>query len=233
MRVPGRRTAYRDAGDIPSFGDSDMPYPTRESNTMFTGIVQATGRIEERIEHGSGDVSLVVATGTIDAAGIAIGDSICVSGVCLTAVEVTPTGFRTDVSAESLARTTLRDIVAGDRVNLETALTPDTRLGGHLVSGHVDGIAEVVARWDDARSVRFEIRVPEGLARYIAEKGSVCVDGTSLTVNGVRGAVFDVNIVPHTLAATTLGDLVPGSAANIEVDQIARYVERLLAYRET
>ena len=200
---------------------------------MFTGIVQAVGRIEERIEHGSGDVSLIVATGSIDAAGIAIGDSICVSGVCLTAVEVMPAGFRTDVSAESLARTTLRDLVAGGRVNLETALTPDTRLGGHLVSGHVDGIAEVVARWDDARSVRFEVRVPEALARYIAEKGSVCVDGTSLTVNGVRGAVFDVNIVPHTLAATTLGDLVPGSAVNIEVDQIARYVERLLAYRET
>ena len=199
---------------------------------MFTGIVQAVGRIEERIEHGSGDVSLVVATGTIDAAGIAIGDSICVSGVCLTAVEVTPAGFRTDVSAESLARTTLGDLAAGGHVNLETALTPETRLGGHLVSGHVDGIAEVVARWDDARSVRFEVRVPEGLARYIAEKGSVCVDGTSLTVNGVRGAVFDVNIVPHTLAATTLGDLAPGSAVNIEVDQIARYVERLLAYRE-
>ena len=199
---------------------------------MFTGIVQAVGRIEERIEHGSGDVSLVVATGTIDAAGIAIGDSICVSGVCLTAVEVTPAGFRTDVSAESLARTTLGDLAAGGRVNLETALTPETRLGGHLVSGHVDGIAEVVARWDDARSVRFEVRVPEGLARYIAEKGSVCVDGTSLTVNGVRGAVFDVNIVPHTLAATTLGDLAPGSTVNIEVDQIARYVERLLAYRE-
>ena len=199
---------------------------------MFTGIVQATGRIEERIEHGSGDVSLVVATGTIDAAGIAIGDSICVSGVCLTAVEVTPAGFRTDVSAESLARTTLGDLAAGGRVNLETALTPETRLGGHLVSGHVDGIAEVVARWDDARSVRFEVRVPEGLARYIAEKASVCVDGTSLTVNGVRGAVFDVNIVPHTLAATTLGDLAPGSTVNIEVDQIARYVERLLAYRE-
>ena len=200
---------------------------------MFTGIVQTVGRIEERIEHGSGDVSLVVATAAIDAADIAVGDSICVSGVCLTAVEVTPAGFRTDVSAESLARTTLGGLAAGSRVNLETALTPETRLGGHLVSGHVDGIAEVVARWDDARSVRFEFRVPEALARYIAEKGSVCVDGTSLTVNGVHGAVFDVNIVPHTLAATTLGDLGPGSTVNIEVDQIARYVERLLAYRET
>ena len=200
---------------------------------MFTGIVQTVGRIEERIEHGSGDISLVVATAAIDAADIAVGDSICVSGVCLTAVEVTPAGFRTDVSAESLARTTLGGLAAGSRVNLETALTPETRLGGHLVSGHVDGIAEVVARWDDARSVRFELRVPAALARYIAEKGSVCADGTSLTVNGVRGAVFDVNIVPHTLAATTLGDLGPGSTVNIEVDQIARYVERLLAYRET
>ena len=200
---------------------------------MFTGIVRTVGRLEERIEHGSGDTSLIVATAAIDTADIAVGDSICVSGVCLTAVEVTPAGFRTDVSAESLARTTLNGLAAGSRVNLETALTPDTRLGGHLVSGHVDGIAEVVARWDDARSVRFEFRVPEALARYIAEKGSVCIDGTSLTVNGVHGAVFDVNIVPHTLAATTLGDLGPGSTVNIEVDQIARYVERLLAYRET
>ena len=200
---------------------------------MFTGIVQAVGRIEKRIEHSAGDVSFVVVTGDIDPAGIAVGDSVCVSGVCLTAVEATQTGFRTDVSAESLARTTLRDLAAGSRVNLETALTPDTRLGGHLVSGHVDGIAQVLARWDDARSVRFEFRVPETLAKYIAEKGSVCIDGTSLTVNGVDGSDFDVNIVPHTLAATTLGELGPGSAVNIEVDQIARYVERLLSYRET
>ena len=200
---------------------------------MFTGIVQAVGRIEERIEHASGDVSLVVATAAISAADIAVGDSICVSGVCLTAVEATQTGFRTDVSAESLARTTLRDLASGSQVNLESALTPDTRLGGHLVSGHVDGIAQVLARWDDARSVRFEFRVPEALAKYIAEKGSVCIDGTSLTVNGVDGADFDVNIVPHTLTATTLGELGPGSAVNIEVDQIARYVERLLSYRET
>ena len=200
---------------------------------MFTGIVQAVGRIEERIEHASGDVSLVIATAAISAADIAVGDSICVSGVCLTAVEATPTGFRTDVSAESLARTTLRDLASGNQVNLESALTPDTRLGGHLVSGHVDGIAQVLARWDDARSVRFEFRVPEALAKYIAEKGSVCIDGTSLTVNGVDGADFDVNIVPHTLTATTLGELGPGSAVNIEVDQIARYVERLLSYRET
>ena len=200
---------------------------------MFTGIVQAVGRIEERIEHSSGDVSLAVDTGAVPPADIAVGDSICVGGVCLTAVEVTPAGFRTDVSVESLARTTLRDLAAGGRVNLETALTPQTRLGGHLVSGHVDGIARVTARWDDARSVRLAFRVPETLARYVAEKGSVCIDGTSLTVNGVDGAIFDVNVVPHTLAATTLGDLRPGSSVNIEVDQIARYVERLLSYRET
>ena len=200
---------------------------------MFTGIVQAVGRIEERIEHPSGDVSLLVDTAAIPAADIAVGDSICVSGVCLTAIEVTPAGFRTDVSAESLARTTLGNLAAGRRVNLETALTPQTRLGGHLVSGHVDGIGELLARRDDARSVRFEFRAPESLARYIAEKGSVCIDGTSLTVNSVAGAAFDVNIVPHTLRATTLGELLPGSAVNVEVDQIARYVERLLACRET
>ena len=200
---------------------------------MFTGIVQAVGLIEERVEHSSGDVSLVIDTATIPAAGIAVGDSICVSGVCLTAIEVTPAGFRTDVSAESLARTTLGDHEAGRRVNLETALTPETRLGGHLVSGHVDGIGQVLARWDDARSVRMTFRAPESLARYVAEKGSVCIDGTSLTVNGVDGATFDVNIVPHTLRATTLGALGPGSAVNIEVDQIARYVERLLSFRGT
>ena len=200
---------------------------------MFTGIVQTVGRIEERIEHPSGDVSLVIDTADIAAADIAVGDSICVSGVCLTAIEATVTGFRTDVSAESLARTTLGKREAGSRVNLEAALTPETRLGGHLVSGHVDGIAQVLARWDDARSVRFEFRVPEGLARYIAEKGSVSVDGISLTVNGVEGATFDVNIVPHTLRATTLVELEPGSTVNIEVDQIARYVERLISYRGT
>ena len=200
---------------------------------MFTGIVQTVGRIEKRIEHPSGDVSLVIDTADIAAADIAVGDSICVSGVCLTAIEATVTGFRTDVSAESLARTTLGKREAGSRVNLEAALTPETRLGGHLVSGHVDGIAQVLARWDDARSVRFEFRVPEGLARYIAEKGSVSVDGTSLTVNGVEGATFDVNIVPHTLSATTLVELEPGSTVNIEVDQIARYVERLISYRGT
>ena len=144
---------------------------------MFTGIVRTVGRIDERVEHAPGDVSFAVATAAIDPAGIAVGDSICISGACLTAVEVTPAGFRTDISAESLARTTLRGFAAGRRVNLETALKPDTPLGGHLVSGHVDGVAEVLARRGDARSVRFEIRAPDALARYVAEKGSVCIDG--------------------------------------------------------
>ena len=200
---------------------------------MFTGIVQAVGRIEQRFEHPSGDVSLAIDTAGLSAADIAVGDSICVSGVCLTAVEVTPADFRTDVSAESLARTTLGSLEAGRRVNLEAALTPETRLGGHLVSGHVDGIAQVLARRGDARSVRLEFRAPGTLARYLAEKGSVSIDGASLTVNAVDGATFDVNIVPHTLEATTLGELEPGCAVNIEVDQIARYVERLLSCRET
>ena len=200
---------------------------------MFTGIVQAIGRIEARVEHPCGDASLLVDTTTISPVEIAVGDSICVSGACLTAIEVMPAGFRADVSSESLARTTLGTLEAGSRVNLETALTPQTRLGGHLVSGHVDGVGQVSARWDDARSVRLQFEVPPTLARYIVEKGSVCIDGTSLTVNGVDGSVFDVNIVPHTLQATTLGDLGPGHSVNVEVDQIARYVERLLAWRET
>ena len=200
---------------------------------MFTGIVEATGRIDERIEHPAGDVSFVISSAAIDPNDISIGDSICVSGVCLTAVEVTPPGFRTDVSAQSLARTTLRDLTPGARVNLETALTPDTRLGGHLVSGHVDGVAKVLARHGDARSIRFEIQAPDPLARYIAEKGSVCIDGVSLTVNEVNGAAFNVNIIPHTLEATTLGKIEAGHMVNLEVDQIARYVERLVSYRET
>ena len=181
----------------------------------------------------SGDVSLLVATEGVDAAGIAVGDSICVSGVCLTAVELTQGGFRTDVSVESLARTTLGRLAAGSRVNLEASLTLESRLGGHLVSGHVDGIAQVIGRRDDARSVRMEFQAPDSLARYIAEKGSVCIDGTSLTVNRVDGPTFDVNIVPHTLVATTLGALGTGDRVNIEVDSIARYVERLLSFRET
>jgi len=194
---------------------------------MFTGIIQATGRIAT-IESKGGDSRVRVDTGKLDMSDVALGDSIAVNGVCLTAVKVEAAAFWADVSGETLARTTFGQQGAGAPVNLEKALTPTTHLGGHLVSGHVDGIGEVAERHDDARSVRFRIQAPDGLARYIAEKGSICVDGVSLTVNAVEGAAFDLNIVPHTLEETTLGAYRPGRAVNLEVDIIARYLERLL-----
>jgi riboflavin synthase len=194
---------------------------------MFTGIIQAVGTIAA-LEPRGGDVRLRIATGALELHDVRRGDSIAVSGVCLTAVELPGDGFWADVSGETLARTTLGGLCAGDRVNLEKALTPSTPLGGHLVSGHVDGVGQVLERSAAARSVRFRIEAPAALARYIAEKGSVCVDGVSLTVNAVDGAVFDLNIVPHTLQATTLEAWQAGRAVNIEVDLIARYLERLL-----
>ncbi len=194
---------------------------------MFTGIIQAVGKIAA-LEKRGGDARLRVATGKLDLADVRLGDSIAVNGVCLTAVEMDAKGFSADVSGETLARTTLGNLKPGDAVNLEKALTPTTRLGGHLVSGHVDGVGQVHERTQDARSVRFRIEVPVELAKYIAEKGSVCVDGVSLTVNAVDGAAFEINIVPHTLAETTLDELAPGRRVNIEVDILARYLERLL-----
>ena len=157
-----------------------------------------------------------------------VGDSIAVNGVCLTATSFADGGFWVDISGETLARTTFGEIAVGSKVNLEQSLTPTTRLGGHLVSGHVDGIGTVVSCWDQGRSLRFVIQAPSTLAKYIAEKGSMCVDGVSLTVNKVNGAYFDLNIVPHTLQETTLGELVAGSHVNLEVDILARYLERLL-----
>jgi riboflavin synthase len=194
---------------------------------MFTGIIQAVGRIAA-IEAPGGDARLHLDAGGLDMTDVRRGDSIAVNGVCLTAIECDRAGFRADVSGETLARTTLGGLRAGDRVNLEKALMPTSRLGGHLVSGHVDGVGEVRERRAEARSVRLRIEAPAGLAKYIAEKGSICVDGVSLTVNAVQGAAFDLNIVPHTLTATTLDDLGPGRAVNLEVDLIARYLERLL-----
>lgn len=194
---------------------------------MFTGIIQAIGEVRA-IETRGGDARLHVATGSLDLQGTRIGDSIAVNGVCLTAVELKRDGFRADVSGETLARTTLDAWRSGTPVNLEKALLPTTPLGGHLVSGHVDGVGRVMDRRDAARSVFFRIGAPEGLAKYIAEKGSVCIDGVSLTVNAVQGATFDLNIVPHTLQATTLGRLQAGQPVNIEVDLLARYLERLL-----
>jgi riboflavin synthase len=194
---------------------------------MFTGIIQAVGTLRA-IEHKGADARVRIASGGLDLAGVRLGDSIAVNGVCLTAVALPGDGFWADVSAETLARTTFADLRVGDAVNLEKALTPTTPLGGHLVSGHVDGIGTVVERSAAGRSVQFRLRAPDALARYIAEKGSICVDGISLTVNAVQGAEFLLNIVPHTLQETTMGGFAPGRRVNLEVDIIARYLERLL-----
>jgi len=194
---------------------------------MFTGIIQAIGTIG-RMEQRGGDLRLGVRTGKLDLAGVAIGDSIAVNGVCLTAVQLTGDGFAADVSRETLSLTSLGGLKVGSRVNLEKALTLSTPLGGHLVSGHVDGLGEVLERLDDARSVRFRLRAPVELARYIAQKGSICIDGTSLTVNEVNGRELTVNIVPHTLEETIMDGYGPGMRVNLEVDLIARYLERLL-----
>jgi riboflavin synthase len=194
---------------------------------MFTGIIQAVGTIAS-MENRGGDLRLGINTGKLPLEDVQLGDSIAVSGVCLTAVALSSTGFVADVSGETLGLTTLGRLSAGDRVNLEKALTLATRLGGHLVSGHVDGIGEITDRRADARSVRFNLRAPDALARYIAVKGSICIDGISLTVNAVDGATFELNVVPHTLAETTMQDFQPGTRVNLEVDLVARYLERLL-----
>jgi riboflavin synthase len=201
---------------------------------MFTGIVEAVGRVGALEEHGA-DRRLRIDGGIFDATALAtalaVGDSVSVNGVCLTASAVTPSGFYADVSAETLACTTIGDLRVGHGINLERALTPSTPLGGHLVSGHVDGTGTVLHRRDDARSVRFDIGLPAALARYVAVKGSICVDGVSLTVNAIGEQQFGVNIVPHTLTGSTLGDFTPGRRVNLEVDLIARYLERLLDAR--
>ncbi|MBK1645424.1 riboflavin synthase [Thiocapsa imhoffii] len=194
---------------------------------MFTGIIQAIGRIE-RLEPRGGDVRLTVAAGQLDLTGAKLGDSIAVNGVCLTAVTLGAAGFAADVSRETLALTTLGHLTPGSPVNLEPALTLATPLGGHLVSGHVDGIGQVITHQQDGRSWRLRIEAPSALARYIAPKGSISVDGTSLTVNQVDGARFDLNIVPHTLSETIIGTYRGGTRVNLEVDLIARYLERLL-----
>ncbi len=194
---------------------------------MFTGIIQAVGTIAATRARG-GDLRLRIATGTLDLGDVAPGDSIAVSGVCLTAVELPGDGFWADVSRETLEHTVLGELGPGDRVNLEKALTPTSRLGGHMVSGHVDGVGRIVDQREDARSRRFTVEAPPELARYIAARGSICVDGVSLTVNRVEGSRFELNIVPHTLAETTLDTWRPGRRVNLEVDLIARYLERLL-----
>jgi riboflavin synthase len=194
---------------------------------MFTGIILAIGKITA-IEHKAGECRFTVDTGKLPMADVQPGDSIAVNGVCLTAVELGSRFFCADVSNETLSRTTLHTAAVGTPVNLELALTPSSRLGGHIVSGHVDGIGAIIEKKPDGRSYRFKFKAPDPLARYIAEKGSICIDGISLTVNEVAGSVFGVNIVPHTLQETTLGFAAPGMKVNLEVDLLARYLERLM-----
>lgn len=194
---------------------------------MFTGIIESIGKIA-KMEQRGGDVRLHIATGKLDLSDVALGDSIAVNGVCLTAVVLPGDGFVADVSNETLSLTSLGQLSTGSPVNLEKALTMSTRLGGHLVSGHVDGLGEVIAKSEDARSIRFTVKAPDELAKYIAHKGSVTVDGTSLTVNAVKGAEFELNIVPHTAQETIMSEYEVGRKVNLEVDLVARYLERLL-----
>ena len=194
---------------------------------MFTGIILAVGKIVA-VQPKGGDFCLKIETGKLDLEGAALGDSIAVNGVCLTAIEIGANYFCADVSNETIARTSLKIAKAGAAVNLELALTPTTRLGGHIVSGHVDGLGLVISKYQDGRSFRYKFKAPDTIAKYIAEKGSICINGVSLTVNEVDGALFSVNIVPHTLKETTLDELAAGKEVNLEVDLLARYMERLM-----
>jgi riboflavin synthase len=195
---------------------------------MFTGIIKAMGTISA-IEKRGGDVRLSVRADEMPFSSYEVGESIAVNGVCLTAIALHEDSFDTDVSVETLDVTALNKIRVGDAVNLEPALSLGERLGGHLVSGHVDCVGKVLQRDADARSVRLTLEIAAEYARYVAKKGSVTVDGVSLTVNEVSGDKFEVNIIPHTAQATIIGDYVVGTTANIEVDLLARYIERLLA----
>jgi riboflavin synthase len=194
---------------------------------MFTGIIQTVGTIAA-IEPGTLDTRMTIAAGKLDLSDVKLGDSIAVSGACLTVVGLSDNRFSVDVSKETLACTTLGGLKVDSHVNLEKALTLSDRLGGHLVSGHVDGVGVVVSRTDLDRMVQFTVKAPEGLAKYIAKKGSICVDGTSLTINEIRGSEFELLLIPHTLQETIADNYQPGTQVNLEVDLIARYLERLM-----
>lgn len=199
---------------------------------MFTGIIESIGNIG-KIEKQSGDAKLTIQVGQLDMSDVALGDSIACNGVCLTAIAFNDNSYTADVSGETLRLTTLGDLSVDSPVNLEKALTPTTRLGGHLVSGHVDGIGEIISIKKDSRSIQYQIKAPQELAHYIAKKGSICVDGVSLTVNEVSDSIFDLNLVPHTLIETTASDYQVGTKVNLEVDLLARYLERLLTGQKT
>jgi riboflavin synthase len=194
---------------------------------MFTGIVLATGRVASITQKG-GDLDLAIDAGALDLKRVAVGDSVSVSGACLTATRIDARLFHADVSRETLAKTTLGTFKTGRRVNLEPSLRAGDPLGGHLVSGHVDAVGTLAELVQDARSWRLRFELPQALMRYVAPKGSICIDGVSLTVNEVSGRGFEVNIIPHTHEVTTLGDLAVGDGANVEIDLVARYLERLV-----
>ena len=194
---------------------------------MFTGIIEAVGHIAA-VDEQNGDMRLYVRTGSLDLSDVKLGDSIATNGVCLTAVELPGDGFIADVSRETLAHTRFHTLAVGERVNLEKALMPTSRLGGHIVTGHVDGLGEIVSRTEDARSIRFSVKAPRDLMRYFAAKGSVTVDGISLTVNDLDGDCLLLNIVPHTAQETIMNDYEEGRIVHLEIDIIARYLERLL-----
>ncbi|MGJ3494641.1 Riboflavin synthase [Piscirickettsia salmonis] len=194
---------------------------------MFTGLIAAVGRIESLLFQGE-DARLAIAADCLDLGDVALGDSIAVNGVCLTVVVCNRTSFSVDISIESLNLTTLKDLKSGSLVNLEKALQLSSRLGGHLVSGHVDGVGEVVAIEPSGRSYCYRIKAPSDLLRYIAVKGSICIDGVSLTVNYIDNDTFELNVIPHTQNKTIITNYRVGFKVNLEVDLLARYLERLL-----
>lgn len=198
---------------------------------MFTGIIIATGRLASLTEKG-GDLELGIDAAALDLQRVAIGDSVSVQGACLTVTRKQDTCFYADVSRETMAKTTLGALKPGSKVNLEPSLRAGDALGGHWVSGHVDTVGKLRALVQDARSWRLEFELPASLMRFVAPKGSICVNGVSLTVNNVDGRRFDVNIIPHTLQATTLGELEIDDGVNIEIDVIARYLDRLMTKTE-
>ena len=198
---------------------------------MFTGLIAGVGRLAAREARG-GDARLTIEVGTLPFDDVQLGESIAVNGCCLTVVEFDAASFAVDASNETLALTTLGKLGIGAPLNLERAMLPTDRLGGHLVSGHVDGLGIAEKRWDDARAVRWRFTAPMALLRYVAHKGSICVDGVSLTVNEVDAAGFEVALIPHTVAHTAFHALREGDPVNIEVDLLARYVERLLATKD-
>lgn len=198
---------------------------------MFTGLIEGVGRVAA-LEPRGGDVRLRIDVGSLPFADVALGESIAVSGVCLTVIEFDADSFAADASTETLGLTTLGGMVVGQAVNLERAMRPTDRLGGHLVSGHVDGVGLVLSVHDDARAQRWRFAAPASLSKYIATKGSICVDGVSLTVNAVDGEGFDVALIPHTVSHTAFASTRVGDPVNLEIDLVARYVERLLSARE-